>query len=267
MGYGIFYEHLAGEAHRRGCSVVEMLNAAAAMGVDKVTLSDGNLPKALPHLEQTECKVNTVYCVCGLIHGEDIEKLRNAAQGAAQAGAQVLMAVPGFYREGQIFAQALQAAVPLLREAVRFCGDLGLDCAIENFGSYKTPYSLVPQIKEMLLSVEGLKFVYDTGNSLYHRQDPLLLWEETADRLAGIHIKDLSLTPIPGGKPLISPLGEALYPTAFGGGDLPSAALRERMKAANLPKERITFEHDGNGDPDTLQFLRNSLEFFHGSDE
>lgn len=264
MGYGIFYSHLKSEAARRNRPVEEILREAADLGADRLTLSDTALPEALPHIKAAGCGVNILYCVCGLIHGEDRDKARAAAHSAAEAGAEILMLVPGFYREGQTFREALQTATPLISEIVRLCDRLGIRCAIEDYGGKLTPYSLIPQIREFLAAVPGLKFVFDSGNALYHRQDPLALWDATADRIVGIHGKDLSFLPSEGCGGTVTPARDRMYPTAFGSGALKSAEIRDRIRALGIPPERITFEHDGDGAPDALEFLRKSIEFMQG---
>ena len=264
MGYGIFYSHLEGEAARRNRPVEEILKEAAALGADRLTLSDTALPEALPHIKAAGCGVNILYCVCQLIHGEDLDKAKAAAHAAAEAGAEILMLVPGFYREGQTFQDALKTAAPLISEIVSLCDGLGIHCAIEDYGGYLTPYSLVPQIREFLAAVTGLKFVYDSGNILYHRQDPLELWDATVDRIVGVHGKDLSFVPSEGSVETLTPARDRMYPTAFGSGALKSEEIRARIRALRIPPERITFEHDGNGAPDSFEFLRKSLEFIRG---
>jgi len=265
VGYGIFYSHLMNEAARRGCTIEEALKRSAALGADRMTLSDDALPEALPHIRRAGCGVNIVYCVCGLIHGEEGDKAAQAAKAAAEAGAEILMLVPGFYREGQSFGEALKNATPLLRETVKVCEGLGIDCAIEDYGGLLTPYSLTAHVEEMLRAADGLKFVYDSGNLLYHRQDALALWDATADRIVGIHAKDLSFRPAGPQAPwTLTPARDRMYPTFFGGGALPAEEIRNRIRRAGIAPERITLEHDEGGAPDTFEFLRKSLEFLNG---
>jgi sugar phosphate isomerase/epimerase len=264
MGYGIFFDHLKKEAQRRNCPLPQIIEGAKALGADRATLDAKNLSRDLPVLTENGMRINIVYCVCGLIHGKELDAALQAAEDTAKAGGKILMLVPGFYEEGQSYRSALQRAVPLLKRVVAECGGLGICPAIEDFGGRLTPYSLVPQIKGILDEVEGLQFVFDSGNVLYHRQDPLALWDATEDRIVAVHAKDLTTRPQEGISPVLSPARDELWPAAFGEGDLPAAELRRRIRDKGIPPEGITLEHDGAGAPDTLEFLRRSVAFLKG---
>ena len=58
----------------------------------------------------------------------------------------------------------------------------------------------------------------------------------------------------------MTPAGDFLYPTWFGGGLLPAKELVRRIREKGIPRESMTFEHDGGGNPDTLEFLRKSVK-------
>ena len=264
MGYGVFFDHLKKEAQRRDCPLSAVAEGAKALGVDRVTLDAKNLSRDLPAITENGMQVNIAYCICGLIHGTELDVALRAAEDTAKADGKILMLVPGFYEEGQSYQNALKNAVPLLERVVRECKALGIHPTIEDFGGRLTPYSLVPQIKDLLDEVEGLEFVFDSGNILYHRQDPLALWDATADKIVAIHAKDLTRRPQEGLKATLSPARDELWPAAFGEGDLPAAELRRRIRDKGIPPERITFEHDAGGAPDTLEFLRRSVAFLKG---
>ena len=264
MGYGTFLSHLQKEAQRRNQPFSAIAAEAKALGIDRVTEDADTLPDALPLLEETGLKVNIVYCISRLVQGEELNKNLKAAELTARAGGSILMMVPGFYENGLTDEEALRNATGPMREIVRTCEGLGIHAAIEDYGGLYTPYSTVKQVVRMLDAVEGLQFVYDSGNILYHKEDPLALWDATQDRIVGIHAKDLSCVPEEGGKTVLTPAGEILCPTAFGKGLLPGEELRRRIRAKNILAERITFEHDGNGAPDSLAFLRRSVAFLEG---
>ena len=261
MGYGVFFAHLQQEAIRRGEPLSVLLSAAKDLGVDRVTESVDRLPEILPHVTEAGMKVNIVYCVSRLVQGEDLVRNLQAAEMTAKAGGSSLMLVPGFYENGLTDEDALRNSVPLIKQIVQACRSLGIHVAIEDYGGKFTPYSTVPQIVNFLDAADGLEFVFDSGNILYHKQDPLALWDATEDRIVGIHAKDLALT----GREedsVLTPAGERLYPTAFGAGALPGAELCRRIAKKGIVPEKITFEHDRGGAPDSLEFLRRSVAFF-----
>lgn len=264
MGYGVFLGHLKSEAKRRNRPLSEILEQAKALDVDHVTLDAASLAQDLPVLRENGVKINLVYCVCNLVQGKDLDQALRAAEDTAKADGKVLMLVPGFFEEGQSYADALQKASPLLKRVVRECKSLGIHPTIEDYGGRFTPYSLIPHIQGFLEEVEGLEFVFDSGNVLYHRQNPLALWDATEDRIVAVHAKDLTLRPQEGCKPNLAPTRDLLWPTAFGEGDLPAAEIRRRIAEKKIPPEGITLEHDGGGAPDTLEFLRRSVAFLKG---
>ena len=262
MGYGIFFSHLKKEALRRGGEVAlpRVLAEAKALGADRITDDAATLNQHLPLLREAGMGVNIVYCVSRLIHGEDLSATLQAAEDTAKAGGTILMLVPGFYENGLTDDQALRNAAPLVKEVVRVGNGLGIHVTMENYGGRKTPYSTVPQIVRWLDAVEGLEFVYDSGNLLYHRQDPMELWDAARDRIAGVHLKDLSDRPEGEQAPITTPAGDVRYPTWFGGGLLPAKQIVRRIREKGIPPQAVTFEHDGNGAPDTLEFLKKSIE-------
>ena len=264
MGYGVFFGHLKKEAERRCCPLSEIMAQAKALDVDRITLDAASLPRDLPAITENGMKVNIVYCICNLVQGKELDLALQAAEETAKAEGTVLMLVPGFFEEGQSFSDAKKKALPLLKRVVKECNALNIHPTIEDFGGRLTPYSLIPHISALLEETEGLEFVYDSGNILYHRQDPLDLWDKTADRIVAIHAKDLTLTPQPGLQPSLSPARDLLWPVAFGEGDLPGAEIRRRIQTAGIPPELITFEQDAAGAPDTLEFLRRSVAFMKG---
>ena len=262
MGYGIFLGHLSSEAKRRGADLSVLLSAAKESGVDRVTESSDHLPELLPRITEAGLGVNIVYCVSRLVQGEDLERNLRAAELTARAGGKILMMVPGFYENGLTDTDALKNSVPLMKQIAGACRDLGIYAAIEDYGGRFTPYSTVPQILNFLEAVPELKFVFDSGNLLYHRQDPLELWDAVEDRIVGIHAKDLSFASPHEEGCVLSPSGDWLRPSAFGAGALPGEELCRRISRLGIPPELITFEHDGGGAPDTLEFLRRSVAFF-----
>lgn len=263
MGYGVFYGHLAAQAARLGGQehLPELLHEARRIGVDRLTVDGARADEAYARAKETGMGINIVYYVNRMIHGEGLAETLRVAERAAFQGAAVLMIVPGFYEGGLTDREALKNAAPLLRETVRVGNSLGLDVTVENFGGKRTPYSTVGQIEALLASVEGLGYVFDSGNALYHRVDPLALWEATKERCVAVHAKDLAETGDETYR-VETPSGDTLYPCAFGDGLLPARTLCDRIRAHGIAPERITFEHDAGGAPDTLSYLRRSVSFF-----
>ena len=260
MEYGVFFAHLKRNQARELLPLpvlYQRLALARDHGVKGVTMATDELtPEWLEAVRSLGLRVDTVYHVCRIIHGQPMDPA--VPERVAATGAKMLMIVPGFCEEGDDPESYLPAAAPLLSDAVRRCEELGLSAGIENYGGRITPYSTAEGLKRYCDAVDGLKMIFDVGNFLYHNEEPLAAWDLLRPYAVQLHGKDLSRTPLPGVLPSLSPLGFPLYPTSIGFGAARPFYLRLREEGFD---GILTLEYDGN--PDLPRFLRESTTFLN----
>ena len=192
-----------GLLEREELSDVEMLRALELMGYDGVELTAGRIhdvPGGLAmykeYLADSRMEVACLDVGCNLV-GEDaaarqtgIDALRKGIELAAELACPVALAA-GSRLSGSISpedgrrmtADGLNACVPETQAA-------GVKLAIEDFGVAPRLQCAAADCAVVLNAVEGLSFVFDTGNFYFVGENPLDNMALLANRTCHVHLKD-----------------------------------------------------------------------------
>lgn len=269
--YGIFLAHLRHEAKKypeEPAALSRLCREAKERGIVGVTADALELtPENRAVLTETGMKIHTVYFVGDFVHGNGLDDALRAVHRAAEAGAENLMFVGGFPNPEETDASEMKAAarknaVPLLKRCAEECAKVGMTATVEDYGGYVTAYSH-PEDVVWLAEAAGLDIVFDAGNFLYHRRDPLEAWEMMKSRTVQIHAKDLSETPDGFSDPVVTPCGDTLYPVPIGDGCGKAKELYRAMKNDGF-SGILTLEHDGYSD--LARFEERSLAFLRAAE-
>lgn len=110
----------------------------------------------------------------------------------------ILMPAPSVKRaESADELKAMQAVmVESFSHLVDYCKGTGIKIAIENQSSHTRPDSKIQDILEILDSVPGLGFIFDTGNFFCVGEDVLQAFDTFSKKTVHVHCKDWQLNPM-----------------------------------------------------------------------
>lgn len=102
-----------------------------------------------------------------------------------------LMAHPGIENDS---ADAIHAAlIRHLGPIAAYAKEQGIHLAVENTPDLRLCLCSAKDFSKVLDEIGQLEVVYDSGNTLLVKEDPIIWYETFADRTAHIHLKDMRL--------------------------------------------------------------------------
>lgn len=194
---------------------------------------------------------------------ERIRHTEKAAELAKRLGTAVIMLVTQAsenmedFTEEQIRMQQVRhfrAAVPLIKAK-------GLHAVVEDFPDIRLGMCRAENVKSVLDQVPGLELVYDSGNMILEKEDPVRFLEQFSGRIGHVHLKDMQTAPEGHPSPDLACDGTPMTaaPTGTGLIDLPSV-IRKLVKMGYDGYMTVEFAEDGNGDfPASLSRSRNYI--------
>jgi len=227
MKMSVFYQHLTEAARQQGLPAEQVLLEARALGYEGLEVDHRDLAADPEGFAAFVGKAG--FTVCSIPYFAEFhkgiypEKIAAAVRDVAAVGCRRILAIPGEWTGAESELTPLVEGLTLLcREAAR----CSITVTLEDFDSVKSPCATAEGLAFFFDRVPNLRFNLDTGNFLYTDQDVLSCVPPLMDRIAHIHLKDRSLTPLyPGEGPLLSVSGNPLYPAPVGSGVIPMARL------------------------------------------
>ncbi|MDD2647617.1 MAG: sugar phosphate isomerase/epimerase [Eubacteriales bacterium] len=233
MKLSVFFHHIMEGAKQRGITLAEALEYAHECGIDYVEADLRELQEigdgAYPLISGSGLKLGAVNGFFDFAHKDETAGIIRFLDTAADFGAKLAMAIPGFIECGE----DKNAAREKMAEALRFCVNearaRSLRLVLEDFDSDKALYGSIEDLKWFMDSVPDLGCAFDTGNFIYHADDALKAYDVFRGNIAHVHLKDRAEDARYGASPLRCVDGRVLYPAYVGSGIIPIAKILDRL--------------------------------------
>lgn len=234
---GLFYDHVNVLAREEKCSIQDALRFVREQGIELLEISQNNLvgreDEVCRELAWAGLGVSAVPAYFDFGRNDDIvRQCQPTLEAARFIGADKLLVIPGFLGEDdppeERERQTLAMAEGINRLADMASG-YGITLVMEDFDSQMAPFSTIDGVAGFLNRCPALSCCFDTGNFLFMGEDALAAYQRLKDRIAHVHLKDRSLSPILGDSPKTAVNGKTLYPCPVGAGEIPMEELLDRL--------------------------------------
>lgn len=224
MRKSIFLAHIHQTVQQRGGTLKEWLVKVKQLGFEGLECDYADLerdPKAFAAmLAEVGLEIASVPYFFFFERGVDPQKIRTVVCNVAAAGGKKLLAIPGEL-DGTC-PNALDRMVEGLTILCKEAEQAGITVSLEDFDNVNSPCSTAVGLQYFFDRVPELKFNLDTGNFLYMDQDMLEESRPLMGRIAHIHLKDRSRTPVyENQQPQYSVNGMEMYACPVGQGMIP----------------------------------------------
>ena len=230
---GTFFHHIRQAALERSEILEQTFEYVRKLGYEAAEV-DADDHEGAELLSKHGITVSSIYRNYSWQH----EIVESAMQGhiriAKDLGADKIMAIPGFFSEGDtdiIRKEKLTRMAEGMSRLSELAAQNGLVLTIEDYDNSLSPISTIDGMKYFLDAVPELKVAFDTGNFEYSGEDVLTAEKAFADRIVHVHLKDRLYSRKGIGDPCKCPDGRLLWPCAVGEGDIPMDELFNRLKA------------------------------------
>lgn len=225
--------------------------------VDVMNVEEEQLPQYVDAIKQTGVSVCT-YIIQTSFLGSRRRYYRAITQGlktARSLQAEFLMIVPYGIKDGYR-AEAIgrenvkRRMIQGFRKTVSLAKSYGIRVCFETTPHALSCLSGARDCLDVLHSVDGLEFVFDTANMLPDGEDPIEAYEMLKGRIAHVHLKDVALLPM---ERMIkrsehTPAGELMWCVVWGEGVVPVQAIYQKMLADGYNgKFAIEYVHPEDG--------------------
>lgn len=267
MRMNIFLEHIFEAAQQRGISFENALSEARKMGYsgmecDLWRLSDReSVRKTFEACGMHAASVYSMYDFLGDAPEKSLDAMKRHLETAAYFGADKVLAIPGFFRDGDDREACYARFAEQLSVMCGLAAEYGITVTLEDFDDAASPCCDSAGLERLMKSVPGLRTTFDTGNSAYVLEDPSAAYERLKPHVIHAHLKDRSRDisrRSPDGSNAKQDLsGAEMYPCETGGGYVGVEALVKRMILDGYAGG-FSVEHFGAADQ--LEYMRRSAE-------
>lgn len=234
----IFLEHIYEACSQRGITQEKMLTEARDMGYtglecDLWRLSGGDV-RAM--FQRCGMNIASVYAHFDFAHESNelsAEKMKFCLDTAAYFGADKVLAIPGFIRQGENHTDVCGRICEGLSEMCTLACSYGITVMLEDFDDISAPYSTAAGLEYFMRNTDGLKYAFDTGNFAYSLESADKAYDILRQWIVHSHLKDrsrdVSRISADGGNAKADLGGDMMYPCETGGGYIGVETLVKRM--------------------------------------
>ena len=147
-------------------------------------------------LEDTKLLVTCMDGSCNFVAAtpadrrKGVDALLKAIEVAAQFKCPLVLAAGSHLSDGISPADGRGMIINGLQACMSTAREMQITLAIENFGVAPTLQCAASDCLEILDTVPGLAFVFDTGNFYFCQEDPLVNMKRLASKTRHVHVKD-----------------------------------------------------------------------------
>ncbi len=193
------------------------------------------------------------------VHNPDKQLAKTVVDTAKALGASVIMAIPGFFNEGDDKEKARQLSLGAIEYMQSISGDIHI--GVEDYDDFNSAVAGIEGVGWYLDHNSSLHAIFDTGNFEFMGDDTLEAFNKFKDRIKyQIHCNDKLLTPVLNAKGRERKTGAFDYPAAVGSGVLPHTEILTELVKSGFDGI-ITIENFGS--PNALCDLCSSAEFIY----
>ena len=266
MKTGTFYHHIRQASAEHGETLEQTFEYVRGLGYEAAEL-DADDHEGAHLLAAHGLAVSSIYRNYSWQDEIDRDAMEEHIRLAKELGAGMIMAIPGFFSEGDtdtVRCEKLKKMAEGMSRLSELASAGGLILTIEDYDNALSPIRSIGGMKYFLDAVPDLKVAFDTGNFAYSGEDVLTAWKEFAGRTVHVHLKDRLFTRKGEGDPCICPDGRVLWPCAVGEGDIPMDELLVSLKSKGY-SGYVMAEFFGAGSYSetlkaSMEYLRKSID-------
>lgn len=122
-----------------------------------------------------------------------VSEAKAAVDTAETFGTSVLMLVPQAYEgiENSTPQEIRDSLVKHFIPVIAYAKEKGIHVVVEDTPDLRLHFCSMSELKDVLDRVPGLELVYDSGNMILVKEDPVEYYRAFADKIAHVHLKDM----------------------------------------------------------------------------
>lgn len=246
----VFYDHVRNAMRQEGMTFDEIAGLLRDAGISGTEIEyceiKGLKGRALARkLERAGLKVSSVYCFFRWEQDRPNEDYIKVLKCLQKNRIHNLLVIPGFKLEGESSKESAGKLVGYVRKLCEEAPKYGVKVVMEDFDDKVASFASAEELKWYMDSVPELGCAFDTGNFLYCEEDALDVLPMFIDRIAYVHCKDRSFTPVDGEDFKETIGGRGMYSSAVGAGVIKMQEIVERILATGY-EGPFAIEHFGS---------------------
>lgn len=247
-----FYDHIRDIAREEDLSLTEAMQAAKALGVEALEISQNNLigreDEVGRELSYAGLGISSIPAYFDFGRDQNVRaQSADVLEAAKYLGAQKLLVIPGFCESGdppELRERAVESMIDCINRLADDAAGYGVSLVMEDFDSDRAVFATAAQVRRFVDSCPGLSCCFDTGNFRYSAEDELEAYEALKHKIGHVHLKDRSFTPKYGPYGPTAADGKVLYPCPVGSGELAITELISLLERDGYTG-MYTLEHYG----------------------
>lgn len=231
-----FYDHVTDISAQENIPMEEALRIVRSLGIEKLEIADrlilGHEKELADRLGKAGFGISAVPVSTDFSGSQP--DLRPVMESMRFLGADKILIIPGFFAENDGAGEKERRTACMVsgvNRLISLAAEYGISVVMEDFDNSRAPYASAEGVADFLERCPGLSCAFDTGNFRYSGQNLEDAYRLLRGKITHVHLKDRSLSPRHGEKPLTAADGTKLYPAPVGGGALGLSAAVNRLLA------------------------------------
>lgn len=237
MQLATFYDHMKDMAHEEKISLTEALQRLKALGITHMEVSVNNLlgreDEVGRELSFVGMEISSIPVWFDFGRDADVDRQSGPVLEAARyLGAKRILAIPGFFQEGDSPEEKnrqMESMARCLNRLAEKAAGFGVSLVMEDYDSLLAPFSTAAGLEYFLERCPGLSCCFDTGNFRFAGEDAEEAYARLRGRISHVHLKDRAFSPRWGEYAVTAADGQLLYPAPVGKGEVPIAGILSRL--------------------------------------
>lgn len=260
-----YYSHIMASVRQTGLSLEEVAkklleNHIEGFDVIKLQVDDGCLEN-IKTLKACGMKMCSLPAHTDFVHTPSLSEAEEIVSLAKDLGASVIMAIPGFFSEGDDKEAAREASLTAIRHMIALGEKEGIKIGVEDYDDVNSAVAGIEGVSWYLEHEPALHCIFDTGNFAFMGDDVLSAFDSFRSRIKyQIHCNDKTLSEVEGTKARVRKTGDCDYPAAVGSGVMHCGEILTALVKDGFDGI-ITIENFGS--PNALNDLISSGQFIY----
>lgn len=257
----VFYDHIRNAMKQENMTFDEIAKKLTNAGISGVEIEYTEICDPTGKyefanmLKNAGLPISAVYCHFHWEYGPSSPEYVNyeeVLQTLKDLDIHYLLAIPGFLLPNQSEAEAMEYFAPLLSKLCEAAKEKDITITMEDFDATVATFGTGSQLKWYFEHVPNLRCAFDTGNFMFFGEDSYEVLKDfvasrVTDKIAYVHCKDRSLTPVDGEDFTTTVDGQDMYSSAVGSGVIKMSEILHTLKALTPSYSGpIAIEHFGS---------------------
>lgn len=221
-----FLSHYIAAAKQTGVSLEDIAKTCINNGLIGIDVTLGQIREGAT--EQVNFLKSCGMTVCGLpahtdfIHDPSKALAEEIVETACNLGAKTIMAIPGFFKEGDNHEKARETSLAPIEYLCKLAKEKNIFVGVESYDDFNSAIVGEEAVSWYLEKIPELHCIFDTGNYEFWGDDTLSTYKKQKKRITHhFHCHDVALKPQSNENGRLKKDGTRDYPSAVGRGIIP----------------------------------------------